>query len=160
MNKILKLLNENPRLTNDQLAAMLGLDEKEVARAIAEYESEGVIGGYRAIVDWDKVDDCDKVTAMIELRVTPQRDNGFDGIAEEICAFPEVESVYLMSGGYDFNVCVTGRNFQEIALFVASRISTLDCVQSTTTHFLLKRYKDSGIMLSESEDDERGNYTL
>lgn len=160
MNDILKLISDNPRLTDSQLAVMLGKSEKEVSDEIARLEKDGVIGGYRAVVDWDKVDDCDKVTAMIELRVTPQRDMGFDGIAEEICSFKEVESVYLMSGGYDFNVCVTGRNFQEIALFVARRIATLDSVQTTTTHFILKRYKDSGIKLSESEKDERRNYTL
>ncbi|HPU58822.1 MAG TPA: Lrp/AsnC family transcriptional regulator, partial [Candidatus Avimonas sp.] len=114
-----------------------------------------VIRGYKAVVDWEKTD-RPYVTALIELRVTPKRDFGFDSIAETIMRFNEVESVYLMSGGYDLAVIVSGRTFKDIAMFVAKRLSTLDSVISTATHFVLQRYKESGIILRGEEKDERG----
>jgi len=134
---------------------MLGRSEKDVADQIAKWEREGVIRGYKAVVDWEKTD-RPYVTALIELRVTPKRDFGFDSIAETIMRFNEVESVYLMSGGYDLAVIVSGRTFKDIAMFVAKRLSTLDSVISTATHFVLQRYKESGIILRGEEKDERG----
>ncbi|HHV50784.1 MAG TPA: Lrp/AsnC family transcriptional regulator [Clostridiales bacterium] len=155
MDKLLELLDSNPRLTNQQLGVMLGRSEKDVADQIAKWEREGVIRGYKAVVDWEKTD-RPYVTALIELRVTPKRDFGFDSIAETIMRFNEVESVYLMSGGYDLAVIVSGRTFKDIAMFVAKRLSTLDSVISTATHFVLQRYKESGIILRGEEKDERG----
>ena len=155
MDTILKILNENPRLSNAEIAAMTGLTEDEVGERIASYEKDGIICGYKTVINWDKLEKTDKVTAIIELKVTPRKDTGFEAIAEEIMGFDDVESVSLMSGGYDFSVCVTGRTFQEIALFVAKRLAPLDSVTSTTTTFVLKKYKEDGIVLS-SQDDERG----
>ena len=155
MDNILNILNDNPRLSNAEIAAMTGLTVDEVGEKIAEYEKSGVICGYKPVINWDKIEQTDKVTAIIELKVTPRKDTGFEAIAEEIMGFDEVESVSLMSGGYDFSVCVTGRTFQEIALFVAKRLAPLDSVTSTATTFVLKKYKEDGIILS-SQSDERG----
>jgi DNA-binding Lrp family transcriptional regulator len=155
MDKLLKLLDSDARLTNEQLAVMLGRTEQEVADQISEWERDGTIRGYKAIIDWERTDRA-YVTALIELRVTPKRDLGFDGIAETIMRFKEVESVYLMSGGYDLAVIVSGRTFKDIAMFVAKRLSTLDSVISTATHFMLRRYKESGVILLGEEKDERG----
>ena len=155
MDKLLKLLDENARLTNAQLATMLGVTEDEVRRQIAELEKSGAIRAYKAVVDWDKTD-RQVVTAIIELKVTPRRDVGFESIAEQVMAFEEVESVYLMSGGYDLSVRVNGRTFQDIAAFVAKRLSTLDSVISTATHFVLRRYKDTNVMFLGENQDERG----
>ena len=156
MDKILNILMENPRLTDAQIAAMAGLSEEEVGEKIAAYEKSGVIVGYKTVVNWEKLEQSEKVTAIIELKVTPKRDTGFETIAEEIMAFDEVESVSLMSGGYDFSVCVTGKTFQEIAMFVAKRLAPIDSVVSTTTTFILKKYKEDGIVLSAGYEDERG----
>ncbi|MBQ1441740.1 MAG: Lrp/AsnC family transcriptional regulator [Clostridia bacterium] len=155
MDNILRILNDNPRLSNAEIAAMTGITEDEVGEKIASYERNGIICGYKTVINWEKIEKTDKVTAIIELKVTPRRDTGFEAIAEEIMSFDEVESVSLMSGGYDFSVCVTGRTFQEIALFVAKRLAPLDSVTSTTTTFILKKYKEDGIILS-SQNDERG----
>ncbi len=155
MDKLLKLLDTNARLTDAQLATMLDISEAEVRAQIAKLEKDGAIRAYKAVVDWDKTDrEC--VTAIIELKVTPRRDVGFEGIAEQIMAFEEVESVYLMSGGYDLSVRVTGRSFQEIAAFVAKRLAPLDSVISTATHFVLRRYKESNVMFLGDNQDERG----
>ncbi len=155
MDKLLKLLDSNARLTDEQLATMLDISKDEVRAQIAKLEKEGTIRAYKAVVDWDKTDrEC--VTAIIELKVTPRRDIGFEGIAEQIMAFEEVESVYLMSGGYDLSVRVTGRSFQEIAAFVAKRLAPLDSVISTATHFVLRRYKESNVMFLGDNQDERG----
>ncbi|MBQ9901606.1 MAG: Lrp/AsnC family transcriptional regulator [Clostridia bacterium] len=155
MDNLLKIISENPRLTNAEIAVMTGMTEDEAGEAIARYEQSGIICGYKTVINWEKLEQTDKVTAIIELKVTPRKDTGFEAIAEEIMGFDEVESVSLMSGGYDFSVCVTGRTFQEIALFVAKRLAPLDSVTSTATTFVLKRYKEDGIVLSE-RDDERG----
>ena len=155
MDKLLKLLDTDARLTNAQLAVMLGCTEQEVAANIAEWENSGVIRGYKAVIDWERTDRA-YVTALIELRVTPKRDLGFEGIAETVMRFEEVESVYLMSGGYDLAVIVSGRTFKDVAMFVAKRLSTLDSVLSTATHFVLRRYKDSGVIFLGEEKDERG----
>lgn len=155
MDKLLKLLDSNARLTDEQLAVMLNISQAEVRAQIAKLEKDGAIRAYKAVVDWDKTDrEC--VTAIIELKVTPRRDVGFEGIAEQIMAFEEVESVYLMSGGYDLSVRVTGRSFQEIAAFVAKRLAPLDSVISTATHFVLRRYKESNVMFLGDNQDERG----
>ncbi len=155
MDKLLKLLDSNARLTDEQLATMLDMSEAEVRAQIAKLEKDGAIRAYKAVVDWDKTDrEC--VTAIIELKVTPRRDVGFEGIAEQIMAFEEVESVYLMSGGYDLSVRVTGRSFQEIAAFVAKRLAPLESVISTATHFVLRRYKESNVMFLGDNQDERG----
>ena len=155
MEKLLDLLSENARLTTAQLAVMMNTTEKEVEDQIAAYEKSGVIKGYRALINWEKVDE-NKATALIELRVTPKPEHGFDEIAHRVMQFEEVESVYLMSGGYDLAVMVRGKSMQEIAMFVARRLSLLDSVISTATHFILTRYKDGGVILdSEEETDER-----
>lgn len=156
MDKILSILKDNPRLTDSQIAAMAGLTEEEAGERIAAYENSGVICGYKTVINWEKLEQTEKVTAIIELKVTPRKDTGFEAIAEEIMSFDEVESVSLMSGGYDFSVCVTGHTFQEIAMFVAKRLAPIDSVISTTTHFILKRYKQDGILISSGAEDERG----
>ena len=154
MDKLLTLLKQNARLSNEQLATMLGTTEKEVADKIANYEAEGIIKGYAAILD-DELADKDSVSAFIEIKVTPKPNVGFSELAQTIMAYDEVESVYLMSGGFDLAVIVSGNNLREIALFVAQRLSALDGVLSTATHFVLKRYKDNGICLADTEIDER-----
>ncbi|MDD3833605.1 MAG: Lrp/AsnC family transcriptional regulator [Oscillospiraceae bacterium] len=155
MDKLLKLLDENARLTNAQLAVMLGITEQEVKSQISQLERNGVIRGYKSIIDWERTDRA-YVTALIELKVSPKRDLGFEEIAETIMRFDEVESVYLMSGGFDLAVIVNGQTFKDIAMFVAKRLSTLDSVLSTATHFVLRRYKDSGVIFLGEEKDERG----
>lgn len=154
MEKLLNLLDNNARLTTEQLATMLGRTEQEVAKQITALEQSGAIRGYKALIDWDRTD-REYVTAIIELRVTPKRDSGFESIAESIMRLEEVESVYLMSGGYDLSVQVTGRTFQEVAMFVAKRLSSMDAVLSTATHFVLRRYKDRGVMFLDEPRDER-----
>lgn len=155
MNKLLTLLSENARLSNAQLAVMTGQSEEEVAAQIAQWERDGVIRGYHSVIDWDRTD-RDYVIARIELRVSPRKDLGFEGIAETIMRFDEVESVYLMSGGYDLAVTVSGRSFKDVAMFVSKRLSTLDSVLSTATHFVLRKYKVDGAILLGEEKDERG----
>ena len=154
MDKLLNLLDSNARLSTAQLATMLGRTEKEVADQIADMEQKGVIRGYKALIDWERTD-REYVTAIIELRVSPKRDSGFESIAQSIMRLEEVESVYLMSGGYDLSVVVSGRTFQEVAMFVAKRLSPMDAVLSTATHFVLRRYKDRGVMFLDEVRDER-----
>ncbi len=159
MDKLLRILDTNARLSNEQLAVMLGATAEDIAAAIAQYEADGVIRGYKALIDWDRAG-REYVTALIELRVTPKRDLGFEEIAKKVMLFDEVESVFLMSGGYDLAVLVSGKNFKDIALFVAHRLAPMDSVLSTTTHFVLRRYKDSGCVFADAERDERGNVSL
>lgn len=159
MDKILSILEKDARLTNAQVAAMLGLTAEEVAKSIADYEQKGVIKGYRALIDWDKVDK-DSITAFIEVKVSPQRDFGFEQMAERIMQFEEVDSVYLMSGGFDLAVTVRGRSFKDVALFVAERLAPLDNVISCATHFMLRKYKDNGVLFGAEEPDERGKISL
>ena len=155
MDQLLSLLSENARLTTAQLSAMLNIPEETVKSKIGEYERNGVIRGYKALVDWEKVDK-NKASALIELRVSPKRDRGFDEIAERVMQFEEVESVYLMSGGYDLAVRVHGKSMQDIAMFVMRRLATMDSVLSTATHFILTRYKDDGVILNDKDEkDER-----
>ena len=158
MEQILELLQDDAKLTPKQLAVMLGGDEEDVAKAIAQYEREGVIKGYHALVNWERAE-TQKAMALIELRVSPKKDTGFDEIAGRIMNFPEVESVYLMSGGYDLAVTVGGRTMQDVAMFVQKRLAPIDGVLSTATHFVLTKYKDGGVIFNNDyeETDERGS---
>lgn len=155
MYDLLKLLEENARYTHSELAAMLGADEADVRKQMEQLERDGIIRGYKAIIDWEKTE-RDFVTARIEIKVTPKRDRGFEELAEMISGFEEVQSLYLMSGGYDFAVTVVGKSFKDIANFVAYRLAPLDSVQSTATHFVLQKYKDRSAVLIDNEQDERG----
>lgn len=152
--KILELLKEDARRSPQLLATMLDVPEEAVIRAIREMEAEHVIVKYAAVVNWSKVDD-EKVTALIEVQITPERGRGFDAIAERIYLYPEVKSVYLMSGAYDLLVEVEGKNLKEVASFVSNRLSPIESVLSTKTHFILKKYKQDGIIFEEHVDDHR-----
>jgi len=159
MDRILKVLEENARYTNEEIAVMLGMSGDEVAQKIRSMEQQGVIRGYKVIVDREKISD-EYVSALIELRVTPKRDLGFDEIAGKIAEYPEVEDVYLMSGGYDLALMISGRTFKDIALFVSQRLAVLDSVISTATHFVLSRYKEKGVPVHETPKDERRSVWL
>jgi Transcriptional regulators len=159
MDNLLKLMIEDARLSLEQLASLTGMTEAAVADKLDEYKNNGIIAGYQAVVNYDKLD-SEIVSSLIELRITPKRDFGFDEFAETIARFPEVDSVYLMSGGYDILVRVSGANFKDIAMFVARRLSPMDSVLSTATHFVLKTYKDSGFLFMDEKKDERGLTTL
>ena len=152
--EILRLLEKNARYTAKDIAVMLGMDVSEVKNEIEMMEKERTICGYHALVDWDKTDD-EKISALIELKVTPQRGEGFDRIAEKIYQYPEVESLYLMSGGYDFSVILKKATMKEIANFVSSRLAVIEEVQSTATHIVLVRYKNHGILLTAPKKDMR-----
>ena len=154
--KILEMLEADGRLTAKQIALMLDKEEGEIRDMIQKFEADGVILGYKAIVDWDKTD-REYATALIELRVTPQYNRGFDAIAERIYNYPEVQSVYLMSGAYDLCVILEGKTIREVALFVAQRLAPLEAVLSTATHFVLRKYKDKGVIYGPANFDERGN---
>ena len=156
MDKILKLLEDNATLTYEQLAIMCQKEEGDIKRIIKQYEQDGVILGYKTMIDWDKTD-REYVTAMIEVKITPQRDRGFDRIAEKIYRYPEVQSVYLMSGGYDLGIIIEGRTMKEVAYFVSQKLAPIDEVLSTATHFVLRKYKDKGVIYGAPEVDERGN---
>lgn len=156
MDTILKLLEENARLTDEQIAVMLGMSVEEVKAAIKHYEETGVIQGYTTLIDWDKTD-REYVSAIIELKVAPQRDRGFDRIAEKIYNYPEVKSVSLMSGGFDLLLTIEGKTLKDVAFFVANKLAPIEDVVSTATHFVLKKYKDKGIIYGAPEVDERGN---
>ncbi len=153
---LLSLLNENARLTNAQLAVMLGKTEEEVEKEISYYQQKGIIKGYKALINWEKVDHH-KTTALIELKVQPKKESGFDEIAKKIMQFSKVESVYLMSGGFDLAVMVHGDSIQDIAMFVAKRLSPLDSVLSTATHFILTRYKEGDVILTSPKEEDRRN---
>ena len=158
--KILKLLGEDARMKLRDIADAAGLSEEQAAAEIADMEKTGLIKGYKAVIDWDRLQDDAYVSAVIELTVTPKPGRGFEYVAEKVMKYPEVESVYLMSGSYDLNVVVRARTFQEVALFVAKELSLIDSVTSTSTHFVLRRYKDMNVELLGSGDDDRGNYLL
>lgn len=152
--KILSIIEKNSRISIADLATILGESEEAVTTAVMEMEHDKVICGYHTIINWDKVA-MQKVTALIEVKVTPQRNLGFDKIAERIYNFPEVESIYLMSGGFDFTIFVEGKTLQEVAEFVSSKLSPLESVLSTATHFVLKKYKDHGTIIAEQPKKER-----
>ena len=159
MDRLLDLIEKKPRLTNAELAVMLGTTEEQVKEQIKTLEESGIIKGYRAIIDKDKAA-MQNVTALIEIKVHPKFAHGFEEIAERISQFDEVESVYLMSGGYDLCALVNNKSFQEVAMFVARRLSTLEDVLSTATHFILKRYKEQDIIMFDKPKDDRGNISL
>ncbi len=152
--ELLEVLEKNSRTDIKDLAVMLDENEADIAAQMTQLEKDKVIFGYHTMINWDKVM-VDRVTALIEVRVTPQRGDGFDNIAQRIYQFDEVSAVYLMSGAFDLTVIVEGRTMKEVALFVAQRLAPIDQVLSTSTHFVLKRYKDHGVVLEEDEKDER-----
>ena len=156
MDKLLHLLSKNSQFTVAELASMLGEPVDYIRAQIKEYESKGIIKGYQAVVDWENVE-TDYVEALIELKVTPKKETGFDDMAKICMAFDEVEAVYLMAGVYDFALIVRGETMQDIGMFVAKKLSTIESVVSTGTHFIMRRYKDKGINLFEADKqaDER-----
>ena len=153
-NEILRMLENNSRIDLHDLAIMLGTDETVVVQEIEKMENEGVICGYPTLINWDKTD-TEKVTALIEVSVTPQRGQGFDKIAERLYNYPEVRAVYLISGGYDLLITLEEKSLKEIAGFVSDKLSTLESVLSTATHFVLKKYKDHGTIFNPKKEDER-----
>ena len=155
MDKILKALEDNAKLTPEQLAVMFNKEQGDIKELIKKYEADGVILGYKAMIDWDKTD-REYVTALIEVKMTPQRDRGFDRVAEKIYNYPEVQSLYLMSGGYDLCLVIEGQTMKEVAFFVAQKLAPIDYVISTATHFVLRKYKDKGVIYGAEEVDERG----
>ena len=152
--KVLHLIENDARLSAKTMAVMLDEDEEKIAAIIDKLESEKYILGYNTIINWERMGN-DGVTAMIDVKVTPEREVGFNNVAERICRFPEVRCVYLMSGTYDLSVTVTGETMQDVARFVSHKLSTLDQVQSTTTHFVLKRYKQDNFIFEEPQEDKR-----
>ena len=152
--KILSVIEKNSRIDIGELAILLGEDETAIANEIADMEKEGVICGYHTLINWDKTNN-EKVNALIEVRVTPQKGMGFDNIAERIYQFSEVNAVYLMSGSFDFTVFIEGRTMRDVAQFVSDKLAPMDSVLSTATHFVLKKYKDHGTILSAKKKDER-----
>ena len=159
MKHFLKLLEKDAHLTPAELALMCEKEEGDIKALINSYEKDGVILGYTTVIDWDKTD-IEYVNALIELKVTPRVGSGYDEIAERIYSYPEVESVYLMSGGYDLTVMLRGKTMREVAIFVASKLATIEAVTSTATHFVLRRYKEMDVELLGTGKDERGSYLL
>ena len=155
MTDLLKILENDARLSPETIALMLDKEVGDIKKMIDEYEREGVILGYRTEIDWDKTD-REYVTALIELKVAPQRDRGFDKVAEKIYNFPEVKSLYLMSGSFDLAVFIEGRTMKEVAYFVAGKLAPLEYIVATATHFVLRKYKDKGVVYGPCEKDERG----
>ncbi len=160
MNKrILKLMENDARISAADIATAIGASEKEVADAIKAMESTGVIRGYKTIIDRERLDE-NAVSATIELKVVPKAERGFEEVAERIALYPEVESVSLMSGGCDLSVVVTGKTFRDVSSFVAKELATIDSVTATSTQFIMRRYKDHGVLLTDEELDERDAVSL
>ena len=157
--KILELLEKNAKLSIKEIAEELDIKEKEALQLVGELEADKVICGYSAIINWDKITE-EKCNALIEVKVTPQRGTGFDRIADRISRFDEVDSIYLISGGYDFMVIINGKSMKEVSSFVFNKRATIDYVQSTATHFVLKKYKDHGVLLEDKKIDKRTNIVL
>lgn len=157
--KILTFIEKNSRVDLKELAVILGVDEAAVVNELSAMEEEHVICGYHTLIDWEKTS-IEKVNALIEVRVTPQRGRGFDSVAERIYNYAEVNAVYLISGGYDLLVTLEGKSLREVAQFVSDKLSTLDSVLSTKTNFILKKYKDHGTVIVEAKKDERMQVTL
>lgn len=151
--ELLSIIEKNSRIDLKELAAMLGVSEIDAANEISALEKDGVIGGYHTLINWEKTN-IEKVTALIEVKVTPQRGQGFDKIAERIYNYPEVKAVYLISGGYDLLVTIEEKSLKEISNFVTDKLSTLDRVLSTATHFVLKKYKDHGTIMNKANNEE------
>ena len=152
--QILAIIEKNSRISVKELAVIIGAEEIDVANELKALEEEGIICGYHTMIDWEKTD-IEKVTALIEVRITPQRGQGFDKLAERIYKYPEVNSVYLISGGYDLLVSLEGKSLKQVSSFVSDKLSTLDGVLSTATHFVLKKYKDHGTILGKKYEDTR-----
>ncbi|WHH60726.1 Lrp/AsnC family transcriptional regulator [Petroclostridium sp. X23] len=159
MEQILEILEKDNRVTPEQIAVMLNRDIEDVKAAIKKLEDDQVILRYKTLINWEKTEK-EFVTALIELKVTPQRGEGFDKVAERIYKYPQVKSVYLMSGGFDLTVIIEGRTMKEVALFVAEKLAPMESVLSTATHFVLKKYKDEGVIFEEKEKDDRQVITL
>ncbi len=157
--KLLNLIEENARLSNKEMSVMLGISEQEVESEIKALEDNGVIKGYKAIVDIEKTN-SETVSALIEIKIQPKYGHGFNDVAERISKLDEVESVFLMSGAFDLAVMVTDRSFHEVAMFVAERLSPLEGVVSTATHFILKKYKEKGVFFNAEQKDDRGTISL
>ena len=158
MTELLRLLENDARLSPEALALMLEKEVGDIKAMIEDYEQSGVIVGYHTLIDWDKTD-RESVSAMIELKITPQRDRGYDHVAQKIYNYPEVESLYLMSGGFDLAVFIRGKTMREVAFFVAEKLATIDDVVSTATHFVLRKYMDNDVIYGSVPVDERGNIT-
>ncbi len=156
--KILSIIEKNSRIEIKELAIRLDVPEIDIANELKALEEEGVICGYHTMIDWEKTS-IEKVSALIEVRVTPQRGQGFDTIAERIYKYPEVTSVYLISGGYDLLISLEGKSLKEVSSFVSDKLSTMESVLSTATHFILKKYKDHGTILTKKYTDERMKVT-
>lgn len=152
--ELLRIIEKNSRMNLKELAVILGVEEIDVVNELAALEKEGIICGYHTMINWEKTN-IDKVDALIEVRITPQRGQGFDSIAERIYKYPEVHSVYLISGGYDLLISLEGKSLREVSNFVSDKLSTIDNILSTATHFVLKKYKDHGTILTNKDDDER-----
>jgi len=157
--ELLAIIEKNSRIQLKDLAVILGVEEIDIVNELAAMEADGTICGYHTLINWENTS-IDKVTALIEVRVTPQRGQGFDHIAERIYKYPEVQSVYLISGGYDLLVTLEGKSLKAVSGFVSDKLSTLDSVLSTATHFVLKKYKDHGTVLAKKNSDEREKISL
>ena len=156
MKDLLRHIEEDSRLTPEQLSVLCHKEVGDIKEMIRKSEADGTILGYSAVIDWEKLDD-DRVNALIELSIIPQRDSGFDKVAERIANYPEVKSLYLMSGGYDLAVFVEGKTMKEVAFFVARKLASLNEVTATATHFVLTKFKEKGVMFGRKKKDERGN---
>lgn len=156
--EILHIIEKNSRIDTNELAIRLGTTEAKVVEEMEAMENEGIICGYHTMINWEKTSD-EKVTALIEVKVTPQRGEGFDSLAERIYKYPQVKSVYLMAGGYDLLITIEGQTIREVSSFVSDKLSTLDTVISTATHFILKKYKDHGTVMTAKYSDERMKIT-
>ncbi len=156
--KLLSVIEKNSRIDIKELAVIMGAEEIDIVNELEAMEREGIICGYHTLIDWEKTS-IEKVSALIEVRVTPQRGQGFDKIAERIYKYPEVNSVYLISGGYDLLVSLEGKSLKEISAFVSDKLSTLETVLSTATHFILKKYNDHGTILAKKHEDTREKVT-
>ena len=156
MDMLLKVLEDNANLSPEQLAVLCQKEVGDIKKFIDEQEKNGVILGYKTMIDWDKTE-REYVSALIEVKITPQRDRGFDRVAERIYNYPEVQSLYLMSGGFDLAVMIEGRTMKEVAYFVAQKLAPIEDVISTATHFVLRKYKDKGVIYGVVDVDERGN---
>ncbi len=152
--EILSIIEKNSKCSPKEIAVLLGKEEIDVANELKKMEDDGIICGYHTLIDWEKTS-IEKVTALIEVRVTPQRGQGFDNIAERIYNYPEVHSVYLISGGFDLLITLEGKSLKEVSSFVSDKLATLDTVLSTATHFILKKYKDHGTILAKNSEDIR-----
>jgi DNA-binding Lrp family transcriptional regulator len=156
MDDILDLLQSDARLTAEEIAVMLKKDVKDVKKKIAQMEKDGIILKYAAVINHEKVAKTKEIVqAVIEIQVTPERERGFDGLAERIYKFPQVKSLYLMSGGYDLHVVIEGKTLKDVAFFVSEKLATLNGVKSTSTTFVLKKYKETGMVLVEGKEDQR-----